>query len=205
MKIAIIELLSGNDLPYDRHLNAYEVASWLKREGHSVSLSAWPESRSFDELFAGCREADRILLWDESVYVDLSATKFALGDKKLSDALDEADVMTAACPKDRGTLAVFSGGETFAAAREDLGSALVDTMLERRSPVPCGAFGVYFVWIHTGALARLLPSGGPVMIGGIDCSLSRRLIEGGASVMCDPRLAVTSRLTQTVPWSLPPA
>jgi len=205
MKIAIIELLSSNSLQYDRHLNAYEVASWLKREGHCVSLSAWQTGRSLDELFAGLSEADRVLLWDESVYVDIAATKFALGDKKLSDALDEADVMTAACPKDQATLAVFSGGETFAAAREDLGSALVDTMIEKRTPVPCGAFGVFFVWIHTAALARILQAGGPTMIAGLDVSLSRRLIEGGASVQVDPRIAVVSRLTQTVPWSLQPA
>ena len=205
MKIAIIELLSSDSLQYDRHLNAYEVSAWLRCEGHCVSLSAWPTGRSFDELFAGLTEADRVLLWDESVYVDIAATKFALGNKKLSDALDEADVMTAACPKDQATLAVFSGGETYAAARENLGSALVDTMVEKRAPVPCGAFGAFFVWLHTGAISRLLPDGGPVMIAGLDVSLSRRLIEGGASVQVDPRLAVISRLTQTVPWSLPPA
>jgi hypothetical protein len=204
VKIAIIELISSNDLPYDRHVNSFELASLLKAEGHAVSLSPWTADRPLDELFAGLHEADRILLWDESVYVDIAATKFALAGKKLSDALDEADVMTAACFSGPDTLAVFSGGETFASPRDDLGSALLPTLAERRGPVACGAFGTFFVWIHTGALSRLLPAGGTVTIGGIDCSLSRRMIEGGASVQVDPRIAVVSRLTQTVAWSLPP-
>lgn len=204
MKIAIIELISSTTLEYDRHVNSFEVAALLKKEGHAVSLSPWTADKSYDELFQGLLEADRILLWDEAVYVDIAATKFALAGKKLSDALDEADVMTAACFKDRDSLAVFSGGETFASPREDLGTALLQTLREKRGPVPCGAFGVFFVWIHTGAIARLLPSSGPVGIAGLDVGLSRRFIEGGASVMADPRIAVVSRLTQTVAWSLPP-
>lgn len=204
MKIAIVELTSSDTIRYDRHLNSYDVASLFRREGHSVSLSSWPADRGLDELFQDLHDADRVLLWDEAVYVDVAATKFALQGKKLSDALDEADVMTAPCFATRDTMAVFSGPETYATPRPSLGTELIAELQERRGPVVCGAFGVFFVWIHTGALARIIPPGGQVIVGGIDCGFSRRMIEGGASVMCDGRIAVTSRLSDTVAWSLPP-
>ena len=73
-------------------------------------------------------------------------------------------------------------------------------------PVPIGACGNFWLWLHTTALSRLAPAPErPTMVSGVDVTLSRRLIEGGCSIQVDPRIAVMSSWRATADWALEPA
>ncbi len=204
LRVAIIELTDpAGTITYARHQNTLETLFWLMEEGAAVSVAAW-NGTSYDDLFNSLSGADRVLLWNPSVYLNLPATKMALGGQKLLEALDQADVVTAPCYRDVGRFAVFTGRETFARDQRQLGCELDTKLVTDKTPVTVGGFGIYWTWIHTLAFSRLPPAPGrSCLVAGIDITLSRRLIEGGCSVKCDPRLAVTSEITSLIGWSLP--
>ena len=204
-RVVIVELVDGESgtLSYARHHNAWEFACELMAEGAAVDLVPWGDG--LDALFPRLLDADRILLWDDATLINLPATRMALGNGRIMDALDARDVVTAPCMSDRDLLSVFSGADIFARPRPDIGAGLLRALLEKQVPLPVGGFGIHWVWMHATALSRIAPPPGKAWLIGPpgareDVTLSRRLIEGGCSVVCDPRIAVTSMLRSTASW-----
>lgn len=203
MRIAIVEICSTGTVKYSHHANVHDFACWLMSQGHEVSVSALGDATP-DQILATAHDADRILFWDEDVDVDLPATKVMLGETKLVDALDAADCTTAAVFGGQGTLVVFSGPETFAMPRPDLGAGLIEE-LQQGKPTVAAACGLYWLWVHASAGSRMLTltkENALQHVGGVEVGFSRRLIEGGCSFQCDPRIAVVSTIKYELPWRL---
>lgn len=203
-RIAIVQLLDpSGTVPVGHSLSVFEFACELMRDGCAVSLIPWAGA-SLDALLHDlATDADRILLWDPDVRLDLPATYAALGDTKLLAALDAADVVSAPTMRSRDTLAVFSSRELFSRQREGLGSDLMGPMQRERQPVVMAAAGNFWLWLHTSAISRLTPPPpNPFLIDGIDVTLARRLVEGGCTARCDPRISVMSTWKETAQWAV---
>jgi hypothetical protein len=206
-RIAIVQLIDPEGtIPVAFSASCFEFACELMAQGCSVSVIPWQSTPTapIDALLHDLAvDSDRVLLWDPDVTFDLPATIAALGGVKLLEALDAADVITAPVIRGPDQLAVFSSRELFSRAREGLGTDLAPVMQRDRKPVVIAAAGCYWLWIHTSATARLGPAPAkPYVIDGIDVTLVRRLIEGGCTARCDPRLAVTSSWRYSAPWGL---
>jgi len=204
-RVAIIQLVDPEGkVSVEYANNVFDFACEMLAEGCAVSTTPW-QGTNIDELLLGLHDADRILLWDPDVTVDLAATKLALDGKTILEALDEADVMTAPVLRDEQSMTVFSGSEVFAVAGDALGAALSKEMAEKRLPVVFGGCGCYWMWLHVAAISRLTePPERPHYVAGIDVTLSRRFIMGGCTAKVDPRISVRSHWQSSAQWALEP-
>jgi len=206
-RIAIVQLTDPDGtIPVGFAASCFEFACELMAQGCAVSLIPWQSTPTapIDALLHDLsKDSDRVLLWDPDVTIDLPATVASLDGIELLKALDAADVVSAPVIRGPDQLAVFSSRELFSRARAGLGTDLAPIMQRDRQPVVIAAAGNYWLWLHASAIHRLAPAPAkPYVIDGVDVTLVRRLIEGGCTARCDPRLSVTSTWKYTAPWAL---